>query len=71
MLTTLVGLVGRMVLIQLFDKTDADTESAVVKITNAAEGFSRTLQQVNVRISNDMIQFAMNLKKQIPNNESN
>ena len=63
MLTTLIGLIGRMVLIQLFEKTDADTESAVEKISITAEGFSESLQKVNYRINNDMKQFAEEFKK--------
>ena len=37
MLTTFVGMAGRQILLQLFDKPDVDTENTQIRIKNSAE----------------------------------
>ena len=62
MLTTFVGMAGRQIMLQLFDKTDVDTEDTQIRIKNSAEKFSRNMQRVTNRMDNSMNEFADNLK---------
>ena len=63
MLTTFVGLAGRQVLLQLFDKPDDETENTRIRIQNKATEFSDSLQKLTERMNNNMDKFANKFEK--------
>ena len=63
MLTTFIGLAGRQVLFQLFDKPDDETENTRIRIQNKATQFSDNLQTLTERMNNNMNSFANEFEK--------
>ena len=63
MLTTFVGLAGRQILLQLFDKPDDETENTRIRIQNKATEFSDSLQKLTERMNNNMDKFANKFEK--------